>query len=205
MDGLNGQAEKIIGRGTTTLDPISRPDSRNSERTLFNMSDTELDERKRNADVEKEGLIEPVVAQDVTKDKPIQDPYARVKMLMWMAINTLATVFIVSFNPDQWRQRSLQHYSTILPCWPLSLRSRNIRVYRLSIRTMLIHLLSKGLHKQSHLLRPILQPMSSRLRILPLLRHLRDPLHPLPPSTRHVYPPKDPRHEHDPPRYLHGP
>lgn len=63
------------------------------------MSDAELADRDgKGRDMEKEGadgtvLQTPLV---VTKDHIAKDPLARAKMLMWMGINTLATVFIVS-------------------------------------------------------------------------------------------------------------
>jgi len=78
-----------------TLDPTYRDDSRSSERTLLNMSDTELDEKTRVLDLEKDGAAEGTLASIVNKNVEV-DPRARAKMLMWMAINTLATVFIVS-------------------------------------------------------------------------------------------------------------
>lgn len=40
--------------------------------------------------------IVPQTANLITKDHAAPDPLARAKMLMWMAINTVATVFIVS-------------------------------------------------------------------------------------------------------------
>lgn len=59
------------------------------------MSDSDAEEKGRIADLEKEG-VEGRMPTLVTKDHVAQDPLARAKMLMWMAINTLATVFIVS-------------------------------------------------------------------------------------------------------------
>ena len=81
-----------------TITPDSRSDSRASDRTLLNMSDTELEERSRGKDLEMEGAESkmPLAPVIVTKDHVAPDPLARAKMLMWMAINTLATVFIVS-------------------------------------------------------------------------------------------------------------
>ena len=76
----------------------SRADSRASDRTLVNMPDTELEDRSKALDLEKDGsdgslLQKPHV---ITKDHIAPDPLARAKLLMWMVINTLATVFIVS-------------------------------------------------------------------------------------------------------------
>lgn len=79
------------------LTPDSRSDSQTSERTLFNMSDTELEDRSKSKDLEKDAA-HGITAQTptvITKDHAAPDPLARAKMLMWMAINTLATVFIV--------------------------------------------------------------------------------------------------------------
>ncbi|KAG8533356.1 uncharacterized protein KY384_002139 [Bacidia gigantensis] len=77
-----------------------RSDSRaSSERTLLNMSETELEDRKPK-DIEKgsaDGTTTRIPAV-VTKDHVTPDPLARTKMIMWMAINTLATVFIVFCN-----------------------------------------------------------------------------------------------------------
>ena len=82
--------------GTQHLLPsIDRSDSRASERTLINMSETEMEEKGRNGDAEK-GTLEPQTTTITTKDHKTQDPLARAKMFMWMFINTLATVFIVS-------------------------------------------------------------------------------------------------------------
>lgn len=76
--------------------PIERPDSRASERTLINMSETEMEEKGRNGDVEKGSGPEGRMPTITTKDHTAQDPLARAKMFAWMFINTLATVFIVS-------------------------------------------------------------------------------------------------------------
>ena len=76
----------------------SRSGSQTSERTLVNMSETELEERSKVKDLEK-GPLDASPRQPpgiITKDHVAPDPYARAKLLMWMAINTLATVFIVS-------------------------------------------------------------------------------------------------------------
>ena len=80
---------------------VSRSDSQASERTLLNMSDTELEDRNGKVkDLEKEGADSPLpqTPHVVTKDHVAPDPLARAKMLMWMGINTLATVFIVSWS-----------------------------------------------------------------------------------------------------------
>ena len=91
---MDAVSEKF--RDTTTTD--SRSESRASERTLLNMSDTELEDKSRGKDLEKEGAdgLLPQTPNIVTKDHVAPDPFARAKMLMWMGINTLATVFIVS-------------------------------------------------------------------------------------------------------------
>lgn len=75
---------------------IDRPDSRASDRTLINMSETEMEEKARNGDVEKATSVEGRMPTVTTKDHIAQDPLARAKMFAWMFINTLATVFIVS-------------------------------------------------------------------------------------------------------------
>ena len=60
------------------------------------MAESEADEKTRmNGDVEKSG-VEGRLPTITTKDHVAQDPYARAKMFMWMVINTLTTVFIVS-------------------------------------------------------------------------------------------------------------
>ena len=73
-----------------------RPDSRASERTLINMSESEMEEKGRNGDVEKGTSVQGRMPTITTKDHTAQDPLARAKMFAWMFINTLATVFIVS-------------------------------------------------------------------------------------------------------------
>ena len=98
---MDGVTEKFKDRNDklTAGSPLSRSDSRSSERTLLNMSDTELDERNgKSRDLEKEGVDGPLAQTPniITKDHVAPDPLARAKMLMWMGINTLATVFIVS-------------------------------------------------------------------------------------------------------------
>ena len=102
MDALSDEAEKLRFKSedssnTPSLEP--RSDSRSSERTLLNMSDADLDE-KRSADVEKEG-VDGKLPTVVTKDHVTTDPLARTKLLMWMAVNTVATVLIVSGIEEQ--------------------------------------------------------------------------------------------------------
>lgn len=75
---------------------VDRPDSRASERTLINMSETEMEEKGRNGDVESATGPEGRMPTITTKGHTAQDPLARAKMFAWMFINTLATVFIVS-------------------------------------------------------------------------------------------------------------
>lgn len=87
--------EKRFAGTQHLLTSIERPDPRASERTLINMSETEMEEKGRNGDAEK-GPVEAIAATVITKDHKTQDPTARAKMFMWMFINTLATVFIVS-------------------------------------------------------------------------------------------------------------
>ena len=92
MDTVN---EKFSDRAHSLYEQGDlRSNSRaSSERTLLNMSDTELEDRGKLKDIEKGSGDVTVV---VTKDHATPDPLARVKMIMWMAVNTLATVFIVS-------------------------------------------------------------------------------------------------------------
>ena len=108
MDALNAEAEKLKlmseqknTSNTTHLEtPRSRSDSGTSERTLLNMSDADETEKRRSGDLEKdvEGVegVEGVVPTIVTKDHVTEDPLARVKLLCWMFVNTVATVMIVS-------------------------------------------------------------------------------------------------------------
>ena len=97
MDALNDDNEKRQFGSSSTRDEGPRPRSGStlSDRTLLNMSDSENDEKRRSGDLEKEGLVEQL-PKVVTKEHATKDPYARAKILMWMAINTLATVTIVS-------------------------------------------------------------------------------------------------------------
>ena len=97
MDARNDDNEKLRLGSSNTRDEGPRPRSEStlSDRTLLNMSDSENDEKRRSGDLEKEGLVEQL-PKVVTKEHATKDPYARAKILMWMAINTLATVTIVS-------------------------------------------------------------------------------------------------------------
>lgn len=98
MDVLNDDNEKLGLVSSNTLEDALRPRSESvvSDRTLLNMSDSESDEKRRSGDLEKEGLIEQL-PKVVTKEHAAKDPYARAKILMWMFVNTLATVTIVSY------------------------------------------------------------------------------------------------------------
>lgn len=59
------------------------------------MAEGELEDKSRNGDLEKVG-VEGRLPTITTKDHVAQDPNGRAKMFMWMVINTLATVAIVS-------------------------------------------------------------------------------------------------------------
>ena len=100
MDALNDQNEKLQFVSSSNREEALRPRSESavSDRTLLNMSDSENDEKRRSGDLEKESLVEqsPNV---VTKEHATKDPYARAKILMWMFVNTLATVTIVRPTP----------------------------------------------------------------------------------------------------------
>ena len=104
MDALTTEAEKVRlmreeKHSPTFLEPLpSRSDSRSSERTLLNMSDNDEIEKRKSADLEKEGVdgVEGQLPTIVTKDHVTEDPLARIKLLWWMFINTVATVMIVS-------------------------------------------------------------------------------------------------------------
>ncbi|KAK3176380.1 hypothetical protein OEA41_007703 [Lepraria neglecta] len=61
------------------------------------MSDTDMEEKRRSSDLEKEAA-EGLLPKTITKDHLAPDPLARAKMLFWMAINTVATVLIVFCN-----------------------------------------------------------------------------------------------------------
>ena len=98
MDALNDDKDIIrLGSSNTREEaPRSRSESTLSDTTLLNMSDSDTDEKRRSAgDLEKDGLVEQL-PKVVTKEHATKDPYARVKILMWMFINTVATVTIVS-------------------------------------------------------------------------------------------------------------
>ena len=125
MDAVNEKVRnerQLLNSFTTN----SRTDSRASERTLVNMSETELEERSKVKDLEKDGadgtlLQQPVV---VTKGHAAPDPFARAKLLMWMVINTLATVFIVSpCSPQPFQLNALKYpfiFDNISPILDLS-------------------------------------------------------------------------------------
>lgn len=97
MDALNDHNEKLRLVSSNTREEALRPRSESavSDRTLLNMSDSETDEKRRSGDLEKEGLVEQL-PKVVTKEHATKDPYARAKILMWMFVNTVATVTIVS-------------------------------------------------------------------------------------------------------------
>ena len=97
MDALNDDNEKsrLVSSKTREQDLRPRSESALSDKTLLNMSDSETDEKRRSGDLEKDSLAEQL-PKVVTKEHATKDPYARAKILMWMLINTLATVTIVS-------------------------------------------------------------------------------------------------------------
>lgn len=97
MDAVNDDNEKLRLVSSNTREEAlrSRSESTLSDRTLLNMSDSETDEKRRSDDLEKDGLIEQL-PKVVTKEHVTKDPYARAKILMWMFVNTVATVTIVS-------------------------------------------------------------------------------------------------------------
>lgn len=113
MDALNDDNDKLRIGSTNTREEAPRPRSESalSDRTLLNMSDSDPDEKRRSADLEKEGLVEQL-PKAVTKEHATKDPYARVKILMWMAINTLATVTIVSYHHSLHRARKTDRHFT---------------------------------------------------------------------------------------------
>lgn len=103
MDALNDDNEKL-----RLVSSRPRSESIVSDRTLLNMSDSETDEKRRSGDLEKEGLVEQL-PKVVTKDHASKDPYARAKILMWMLVNTLSTVTIVSCHyPSTEQSRSIR-------------------------------------------------------------------------------------------------
>lgn len=99
MDALNDDKEKVrfMSSNPREEDPRPRSESGLSDRTLLNMSDSDPDEKRRSGDLEKEGLVEQL-PKVVTKEHATKDPYARAKILMWMFVNTIATVTIVSYH-----------------------------------------------------------------------------------------------------------
>lgn len=103
MDVVNDDNEKLRLVSSNTGEEARRPRSEStvSDRTLLNMSDSESDEKRRSGDLEKEGLVEQL-PKVVTKEHATKDPYARAKILMWMFVNTLATVTIVSCHSPPW-------------------------------------------------------------------------------------------------------
>ncbi|MCJ1273718.1 hypothetical protein MMC21_001511 [Puttea exsequens] len=106
MDALNAEAEKVrlMSEETNSLEPPprSRSDSRSSEQTLLNMSDTEmtdLDEKRRSGgDIEKAAAGDGLLPQTNIKDHVADDKMKRAKLIFWMAVNTIATVAIVFCN-----------------------------------------------------------------------------------------------------------
>ena len=106
MDALNDDNEKsrLVSSKNREEDLRPRSESALSDKTLLNMSDSEPDEKRRSGDLEKDSLAEQL-PKVVTKEHATKDPYARAKILMWMLVNTLATVTIVSCHfhniPDQ--------------------------------------------------------------------------------------------------------
>ena len=115
MDALNAEAEKVRllreeKSNSIHLEPLpSRSESRSSERTLLNMSDTEEIEKRKSADLEKDG-VEGQLPTIVTKDHVTEDPMARIKLLWWMFVNTVATVLIVSsLSLRRWTSTSMLH------------------------------------------------------------------------------------------------
>ena len=98
MDALNDDKDKVrlMSSNPREEDPRPRSESGLSDRTLLNMSDSDPDEKRRSGDLEKEGLVEQL-PKVVAKEHATKDPYARAKILMWMFVNTVATVTIVSY------------------------------------------------------------------------------------------------------------
>ncbi|CAF9926702.1 MAG: hypothetical protein ALECFALPRED_003507 [Alectoria fallacina] len=97
MDALNDGKVRLVSSNTREEALRPRSESGVSDRTLLNMSDSETDEKRRSGDLEKDGLVEQL-PKVVTKEHATKDPYARAKILMWMFVNTLATVTIVFCN-----------------------------------------------------------------------------------------------------------
>ena len=100
MDALSAEAEKVRfmtgDNNSLGLPSRSRSDSRSSERTLLNMSDTEMDEKRRSGDLEKDAATDGLLPTVEIKDHVSEDPLKRAKLIFWMAVNTVATVLIVS-------------------------------------------------------------------------------------------------------------
>jgi len=122
MDALNAEAEKVrlMTEDHNSLEPPlrSRSDSRSSERTLLNMSDTEMDEKRRSGDLEKEAATDGLLPKVEIKDHLTEDPLKRAKLIFWMAVNTVATVLIVScYHPSTFRRRRARCGRTTI--WPL--------------------------------------------------------------------------------------
>ncbi len=132
MDALDAEAEKIrlmseenSSSHSSLLEPLRpRSDSGTSERTLFNMSDAEENEKSRSADLEKEGVKGQLPTVEI-KDHVTEDPLARIKLLWWMFINTVATVLIVSCQPLKSRSQgsnsasySPARHSRSMLTWP---------------------------------------------------------------------------------------
>ncbi len=118
MDALlNDDNETLRLVSNTTREEALRPRSESavSDRTLLNMSDSENDEKRRSGDLEKEGLIEQL-PNIVTKEHVSKDPYARAKILMWMFVNTLATVTIVSYHCYPSTQQCRIRHSALNRC-----------------------------------------------------------------------------------------
>lgn len=105
MDALNDNNEKVRLVSSSTREEAPRPRSESvvSDRTLLNMSDSETDEKRRSGDLEKEGLVEQL-PKVVTKEHATKDQYARAKILMWMFVNTVATVTIVRYHDPSTKQ-----------------------------------------------------------------------------------------------------
>ena len=117
MDALNVENDKLRLGSSNIRDEAPRPRSESalSDSTLLNMSDSDSEEKRRSGDLEKDGLVEQL-PKVVTKDHATKDPYARAKILMWMAINTLATVTIVSCHHSCLTQSRTIRHSTFNHC-----------------------------------------------------------------------------------------
>lgn len=157
---------------------LPRSDSRGSELTLTNMSDSdsEMHEKGRNGDVEKLLAPEGRMPTITTKDHTQQDPLARAKLFMWMFLNTVATVFIVS--------------AILIHCYDTVNRKPMLSaklVDRRAVLSIADEIPSRtGLLQQSHLHRSIIYSMPSRLCSLPFLHHDRHTLHSFSSCSRDV-------------------